>query len=82
VKRPAVEGELFVEALVGVLGSYTVEGSRIGGSEGSRGGAVMGGGRSCAGERGLTRRGLDAGERCEELRREGEAGSAAAPLKA
>jgi hypothetical protein len=42
----------------------------------------MGGGRSCAGERGRTRRGLDLGERCEELRREGEAGSAGVPLKA
>jgi hypothetical protein len=56
LNRLDAEGELFVE---GVLGSYTVEGSVIGGS----GGRDEGG--SCTGERGLTRRGLEVGEGCD-----------------
>lgn len=63
-----------------------MEGSRIGGSEGSCGGAVINGGGSYLGERGLARRGLDVGEwwaaywrEGERLRREGEAGCAVAP---
>lgn len=91
VKRLEAEGELFVDALVGVLGSYTVAGSRVGGSEGICGGAVTDEGGPYAGERGLTRRGLAAGERLEgrlelmarageELRREGDCGCGAAPL--
>lgn len=81
-----MEGELFVESLVGVLGSYTVAGSSMGGSEGRRGGgpAVT---APCVGER--ARRGLAVGERWEKLfavlpregeewTREGEAGSCAA----
>jgi hypothetical protein len=40
VKRLDAEGELLVvEVLVGVLGSYTVEGRSVGGSEGIFGGA-------------------------------------------
>lgn len=42
-------------------------------------GAVRVEGGSYTGERGLARRGLESGERCEELRREGEAGCGAAP---
>ena len=88
-----MEGELFVEALVGVFGSYTVAGSNTGGNEGSRGGgAVTDDWGSYTGERGRARRGLEAGERCEEwllavregdeLTREGEAGCGAAPWSA
>ena len=61
----------------------------MGGHEGILGGAVTDEGGPYTGERGLARRGLDAGERCEEcvleegggeeLRREGEPGCAAAP---
>jgi hypothetical protein len=83
-----------VELLVGVLGSYTVEGSRTGGSEGSFGGAVSVGGGSWTGERVRERRGLEVGERAaeafnleeraggEEWMREGEAGCGTAPLAA
>jgi hypothetical protein len=70
---------LVVEVLVGVLGSYTVEGRRIGGSEGIFGGPVTEDGGSYAGERGRCRRGLDVGERGAELAmREGESGPLAA----
>jgi hypothetical protein len=83
VKRLEAEGELFVEALVGVLGSYTVAGRSIGGSEGTLGAGVTDDGGSYTGERGLARRGLCVGERwevCAVVLREGEGGCAAAPL--
>ena len=83
MNRLEPEGELLVETLVGVLGSYTVEGSRVGGSEGILGGAVTDAGGSYTGERGLARRGLEAGEReGDDGRREGESGCGcgAAPL--
>jgi hypothetical protein len=83
VNRLEAEGELFVEALVGVLGSYTVAGRSIGGNEGTLGAGVTDEGGSYTGERGLARRGLCVGERrdvCAVVLREGEGGCAAAPL--
>jgi hypothetical protein len=53
----------------------------MGSSAGIWGGAVMDTRGSYAGERGLARRGLDAGD-CEERRREGEPGCAATPWSA